>query len=395
LNLPSTNGTVTDVNERPRSPEERPGSWPSATSFPVTRRVAGAGGTGLAVTEAGDPAAPTVVLVHGYPDDATMWAPIATRLADRFHVVAYDTRGSGASAAPRRTDAYRLELLVEDLAAVADATSPDRPVHLVGHDWGSVQGWEAVTTDRMAGRIAGFTSMSGPCLDHAGRWIRTARSARTAGTARRASAVRQLAVRGLRSWHVVAFHLPGARLFWRLGGGRIVHRALVRAGELPPGTVPSPTLARSGANGVRLYRANMLPRIRRPGERRTDVPVQLLVPTHDRFLHPDLFDGVERWAPHLRRRSVPGRHWLPRLAPDLVADAVAGWVDHVESGKADGDRGGGAGDADDRSARAPGTDRVEGARALRQPGSRTAVHRAATADGDGERGGGAGDEGEG
>ena len=61
-------------------------------------------------------------------------------------------------------------------------------VHLVGHDWGSLQGWEAVTTDHMAGRIASFTSMSGPCLDHAGWWIRDRLSSL------RPSAIRQLAV---------------------------------------------------------------------------------------------------------------------------------------------------------------------------------------------------------
>jgi pimeloyl-ACP methyl ester carboxylesterase len=154
LKLPSTNGTVLDVTRQ---------GLPS-----TSRRVTGAGGVELAVYEAGDPAAPTVVLVHGYPDNAEMWQPVVDHLADRFHVVTYDTRGAGVSDAPNTTADYRLGLLVEDLAAVADATSPDRPVHLAGHDWGSVQAWEAVTTDRMAGRIASYTSMSGPCLDHTG-----------------------------------------------------------------------------------------------------------------------------------------------------------------------------------------------------------------------------------
>jgi NAD(P)-dependent dehydrogenase (short-subunit alcohol dehydrogenase family) len=129
----------------------------------------------------------------------------------------------------------------------------------------------------------------------------------------------------------VAFHLPGAPAFWRLGGGRVVHRALVALGELPRDSRPSPTLGRDGANGVRLYRANMFGRAGRPAERRTDVPVQLLVPTGDRFVTPALLDDVGRWVPNLWRRDVPGRHWLPRLHPDRVARWIADLIDHAES----------------------------------------------------------------
>jgi pimeloyl-ACP methyl ester carboxylesterase len=292
-------------------------------------RVTAPDGVGLAVFEAGTTAgALTVVLVHGYPDDADVWAPVMARLAPRFHVVSYDTRGAGRSDAPRPTAAYRLERLVDDLAAVVDATSPDRPVHLVGHDWGSVQGWEAVTTDRLAGRVASFTSLSGPCLDHVGWWIR----GRLSSLGPRA--IRQLAGQAGHSWYIGAFHLPGAPLFWRLGGGRLVHRALVALGELPDDDQPSPTLGRQGAHGVRLYRANVVGRIGRPRARRTSVPVQLVVADGDRFLTPALVDDVERWAPDLRRRVVAGRHWLPRLAPGDVAGWIAELVAEVESGAA-------------------------------------------------------------
>jgi pimeloyl-ACP methyl ester carboxylesterase len=277
----------------------------------------------LAVYEAGDPVAPVVLLVHGYPDCAEMWRPVVARLADRFHVVSYDTRGAGASDAPPATLDYRLDRLVDDLAAVAAAVSPDRPVHLVGHDWGSVQGWAAVTADRLAGRIASFTSLSGPGLDHVGQWVRDRLSPASPD-----GAWRQLARQGLRSWYIGAFRLPGARLFWTLGGGRLVTRALVRRGELPPDTQPSATLARDGANGVRLYRANLRPVRRRDGARAaprvTTVPVQLVVATGDRWVTPALLDDVGRWAPDLVRREIPGgRHWLPRLQPDDVAAWIA------------------------------------------------------------------------
>ena len=52
-------------------------------------------GVKLAVYEQGDPAKPTVLLVHGYPDTHLMWNDVAARLAEDFHVVSYDTRGAG------------------------------------------------------------------------------------------------------------------------------------------------------------------------------------------------------------------------------------------------------------------------------------------------------------
>jgi pimeloyl-ACP methyl ester carboxylesterase len=97
-------------------------------------------GVELCVAELGDPRQPTVVLVHGYPDSKEVWSRVARRLAGRFHVVLYDVRGHGRSTAPLPLrGGFTLEKLTDDFLAVADAVSPGRPVHLVGHDWGSVQ----------------------------------------------------------------------------------------------------------------------------------------------------------------------------------------------------------------------------------------------------------------
>ncbi|HEY8544288.1 MAG TPA: SDR family oxidoreductase, partial [Acidimicrobiales bacterium] len=254
-----------------------------------------------------------------------VWDGVVDRLAERFHVVTYDVRGAGASGAPDRREGYALEHLVHDLHRVARAVSPSRPVHLVGHDWGSVQGWEAVTTEPAAGRIASFTSISGPGLDHVGHWLAARRVPRPRALAELARQVR-------RSWYVGFLHLPGATLFWRLGGARAVRRRLARSGELPEGTHLAPSLVLDGARGVNLYLANVRPRLRRPAERTTDVPVQLIVPAGDPYISPALLDDTGRWASRLWRRDVPGGHWLPRTRPELVADWVADLVDHAEGG---------------------------------------------------------------
>ncbi|MDP9443295.1 MAG: alpha/beta fold hydrolase, partial [Actinomycetota bacterium] len=130
-----------------------------------TARRVRSGEVDLAVREYGDPAAPPLLAVHGYPDTQVLWEPVAARLADRFRVVTYDVRGAGESTAPRDRDGYHVDRLVDDVVAVLDAvarrSTVQRPVHLLGHDWGSVQLWEVVTReqrdDRLRGRLASYT----------------------------------------------------------------------------------------------------------------------------------------------------------------------------------------------------------------------------------------------
>src|SRR3546814_14068774 len=124
-----------------------------------------ADGLSVAVWGHGDPADPTVVLIPGYPDTHRVWDGVGAALAGSHHVVAYDVRGAGSSDVPPSRAGYDLARLSEDLVAVVDATSPDGPVHVVGHDWGSVQAWEPVCTGAPGARLAPFTSMSGPCID--------------------------------------------------------------------------------------------------------------------------------------------------------------------------------------------------------------------------------------
>ncbi|WP_435118855.1 alpha/beta fold hydrolase [Amycolatopsis thermoflava] len=282
----------------------------------MVRRVVSRDGTRIAVAEAGDPAAPTVVCVHGYPDDRSVWDGVAARLADRFHVVTYDVRGAGESDRPARRDGYALDRLAEDLAAVLDEVSPNRPAHLVAHDWGSIQSWHAVTGDLLRGRIASFTSISGPSLDHAGHWFRT-RLRRPSGWG---PALRQL----VHSTYIVFFQIPLVpELGWRSGVGRRVLR------RLSGSAAGSPAVA-DAVHGLELYRANIGARLSRPRPRPAEVPVQVLAPLDDPYVTPALQTDVARWAPRLWVRRLPGGHWIPRERPDVIARCTAELVDFAE-----------------------------------------------------------------
>ncbi|MEI5098954.1 SDR family oxidoreductase [Streptomyces sp. PmtG] len=287
------------------------------------------GGVELCVAELGEEGRPTVLLVHGYPDSKEVWSEVATLLAEHFHVVLYDVRGHGRSTAPKPLrGGFTLEKLTDDFLAVADAVSPDRPVHLVGHDWGSVQAWEFVTVPRTQGRIASFTSMSGPSLDHFGHWIR---KRMTRPTPRGAA---QLVGQGAKSWYVYMLHTPVLpELAWRGPLGKRWPRLLQRLEKVPADGYPTASLPSDAAHGAWLYRDNVRPRLRRPRpDAYAHVPVQLITPSGDAFLSERLYDDLERWAPQLTRRTLPAKHWVPRTRPDQLARWITQFVLTHEEG---------------------------------------------------------------
>ena len=278
-------------------------------------------GVSIAVTAAGDPTAPPIVLIHGYPDTKGVWEPVMAHLADRFRVIAYDVRGAGASDAPSRRAAYDLALLADDFAAVCAALAPGRRVHLVGHDWGGIQGWEFVTAPRFAGQIASFTTIAGPALGHA----------MAAGrTALRRGRVLAALDRARRSWYIVPLCLPGGpSLAWRgLLAGNRWRTWLQRVEGVPvDGSYPAPSAARDGLNGANLYRRNIPRRLlRRSRLAPAHAPVQLIIPDGDRFISPSYYDAAERVAPGAIRHSVPGSHWAPRSHPQRVAEWIAAFA---------------------------------------------------------------------
>ena len=256
------------------------------------------------------PGRASVLLVHGYPDRQQVWDRLVAALPhDELHLVTYDVRGAGASDVPRSTAGYRTELLVEDLAAVVAATVPEEgPVHLVGHDWGSIQLWDAVNDERghpgLAGRIASFTSLGGPSLDPP--------------PGRRPGALPML--RQLRaSWYIAAFQLPVLpELAWRLMGGP---PRLMRA-QAGGTSVWGPELATNAANGLGLYRANIPHRLRRPGRLHTDVPVQVVRLTRDAFVTDLLYDGLASACTDLRVVDLDAGHWAMVSRPDELAGLV-------------------------------------------------------------------------
>ncbi|MBW6133238.1 alpha/beta fold hydrolase, partial [Pseudomonas aeruginosa] len=270
---------------------------------------------------------PTLLMVHGYPDNHETWLPLIRQLAGRYRIVAYDVRGAGASDKPRWSRDYHLQRLSEDLQAVIRATSPDRPVHLLAHDWGSIQTWESVTDPQCRPLIASYTSISGPCLDHVGFWMREHLRQRSP------KALKAVFGQLLHSWYIAFFHTPVVpELLWSAGLARLWPQFLKHAEGVRHPQV-NPTQASDGRHGVKLYRGNFIRSLFRPRKRHTEVPVQLIVPTRDRYVGAQLFQHLSLWAPRLWRREASVGHWQLLAEPEQLAGWLGEFIDAQETGE--------------------------------------------------------------
>jgi NAD(P)-dependent dehydrogenase (short-subunit alcohol dehydrogenase family)/pimeloyl-ACP methyl ester carboxylesterase len=305
----------------------------AGSTMPTRTTVTASDGVTLAVhayTEF-DAQRPTVLAIHGYPDNHHLWDGVAEHLAGRYNFVAYDVRGAGESARPAGRSNYGFPQLVSDIDAVIDSLGVGR-VHLLAHDWGSIQAWAGVTDETVMSKVASLTSISGPHLSYAGKFLRSARTPRGL-----VDVIRQFFASGY-IWFFLTPGLP--ELMIRSGLGVKVIDAFGRIGN-------SSTLTRSGdavrstgdyVNGLNLYRANMPGPFLAPGATLPDttVPVQVLAPRMDVFVTPALqrFTG----SIPLGSRVVPieGGHWVVTARPDVIARLAGEWIDRVVDGAAAG-----------------------------------------------------------
>jgi short-subunit dehydrogenase/pimeloyl-ACP methyl ester carboxylesterase len=276
-----------------------------------------------------DPHRPTILAIHGWPDNHHVWDGVAEQLSQRYNFVAYDVRGAGESSCPASRSGYRFEQLVSDIGTVIDSLGVGQ-VHLLAHDWGSIQAWAAVTDDSVMGRIASFTSISGPHLQYAGKFLRSARTPR---------AVAQVARQLLGSSYIGFFLCP------------VVPEAAFRSGLLVKVVERFERIGRSSirserraaqrsigdyVNGLNLYRKNLLSSVMSPGSQppQTNVRVQVLVPRKDIFVTPALQRFTGAIPQGGRVIPIEGGHWVVTSRPDVIARLTGEWVDRNSGGVA-------------------------------------------------------------
>jgi pimeloyl-ACP methyl ester carboxylesterase len=239
---------------------------------------------------------PDVLLVHGFPDDHTVWREqIPALVAAGYRVIAPDTRGCGESEMAATTVDYRIDRLVADLVGVLDAVGA-RKVRLVGHDWGAVQAWQLAL--RHPERVHDYVALS---VGHPAAYARGGLTQKLRGYY-----IGVILLRGVAELLLSSFDYA----LWRAMFGFPEEFEHCRQRLTRPGRLTA---------GLRYYRANVGMILQR--ERlRANVPVLGIWSDGDRFLVERQMTASARYcdAGFDYIRVDGANHWLQLNAPQRV-----------------------------------------------------------------------------
>jgi pimeloyl-ACP methyl ester carboxylesterase len=125
----------------------------------IHHRYATVQGHRLFYREAGPAEAPTIVLLHGFPTSSHMYRHLIPALATRYHVVAPDYLGSGASDAPSATEfSYTFDALAELTLGLLDQLGLER-FALYIQDFGAPVGLRVAAAN--PGRVTAIVTQNG------------------------------------------------------------------------------------------------------------------------------------------------------------------------------------------------------------------------------------------
>lgn len=280
-------------------------------------------GVSLDVAVAGDPAAPAIILLHGFPESHRTWRHQIPALATDHFVLAPDQRGFARSSKPAQVADYTPDKIVADLIALADHFGI-AGFTLVGHDWGGAIAWMAALG--RPDRIERLIILNAP---HPFIFQRTLfddpaqRKASQYITAFRDTAIdRGLIGHGLERFFDTSFaKLLTTTLLgedkaaylgeWSQPGAMTAMLNWYRASQIvvpaPDETPPRPAFLDAPFPPV-------------------TQPTLVIWGMKDKALLPSQLDGLDRLVPKLTVRQVDAGHFVPWEAPEAVTTAMREWL---------------------------------------------------------------------
>ena len=256
--------------------------------------------------------------LHGFPSHASCWRDQLTELAALgYRAWAPNQRGYGRSSRPTRVAEYGIDRLLEDIAAIIDASAAKSTV-LIAHDWGGLLAWFfAARRMRPLDALIILNAPHPACAAVAFRRWRQLR----------------------KGWYLAAFQIPFlpdiclrfnrawlvGRLMAGVAGSRPVFSAerlnFYRAEAHRPGAVTAMLNWYRGLvrGGVPIEMKSAFPRI--------ETPTLVIWGDGDVVLDASCLDGLDRHVSDLSVRRLPGvSHWVQEEVPQTVNEIIKAFL---------------------------------------------------------------------
>jgi pimeloyl-ACP methyl ester carboxylesterase len=258
---------------------------------------------------------PLMLMLHGFPEFWYSWRHQMAEFAKDYRVVALDLRGYNDSDKPQDTDAYHIDVLVQDIEGAIRGLGYDRCV-LVGHDWGGAIAWHfAYTYPQMLDKLI-IMNLPHPAK-MAGFWQNP----------------QQL----LRSWYIFFFQLP-VLPEWFLSAdrceaiGKALRDTAVDKSAFSDADIEAyrKAAAKPGAVKAMLayYRCAFQWLLAPQSWEKLDVPTLMVWGEEDTALGKELTYGTEEYVRDFRIRYIPNcSHWVQQEKPQMVNQYMREFLD--------------------------------------------------------------------
>ncbi|MEM1131328.1 MAG: alpha/beta hydrolase [Pseudomonadota bacterium] len=258
-----------------------------------------------------------VLCLHGFPELNFSWRHQMPMLAQMgYRVWAPNMRGYGASSKPEGIEPYRLDTLVQDVAALIDASGAKK-VTLMAHDWGAIVAWHfAIKKIRPLERLI-IMNVPHPLASR--RELRHWHQLR-------------------KSWYIFFFQIPGLPE-WGLSRDEaakvrdVFYNMAVDKTHFTDDVLDiyAQAAAKPGAATpmINYYRALLrYPDFRDIGDGRVEVPTLMVWGEEDAAIDIRCTDHTDKWVSDLTLHRLPDvSHWVQQEAPEKVNAIVREWLE--------------------------------------------------------------------